>query len=89
MGASLQLLDEPQGDTLIKDSVKRVKEQLAQIPPGSTKALVIAADWKAGQMMPTVRLGYANRMANGWEVHAEAAISKADKGASIRAVRVW
>lgn len=88
MGTSLQLLDDPVEDTLIKDSVKRVKEQLAQIPEGKTGALVIAVDYKFG-FVPTMRTGLAHRTKNGWEIHGEAFISKVDKGASVRAVKTW
>lgn len=82
------LLDDPQGDTLIKDSLKRVREQLAQVPEGKKGALVVAVDYKFG-FLPTARVGYATRLTNGWEIHGEAFISKAEKGASIRAVKTW
>lgn len=84
---TMGLVDEAPQDTLIKDSVQRVKDQLSQIPEGKTKALVLAVDWKG--MMPTASVGYAARMDNGWEVHGEAFISKAGKGASVRAVKTW
>lgn len=75
-------------DTLIKDSVKRVRDQLAQVPEGKKGALVIATEWKWG-FVPTIRAGMAHRTVNGWEVHGEAFISKAEKGASIKAVKSW
>lgn len=84
----LQLLDTPPEDMLIKDSFKRVRDQLAQVPEGKQGALVIATDWKWG-MVPTIRTGIAHRTVNGWEIHGEAFISKADKGASVRAVKTW
>lgn len=87
MSVPLRLLDAPQ-DTLIKDSLTRVREQLAQVPEGKTGALVIAVDYKFG-FIPTARVGYANRLKNGWEIHGEAFISKAEKGASVRAVKTW
>lgn len=87
-GNVITLLDNPAGDTLIKDSLKRVKEQLAQIPDGKTGALVIAVDWKAG-VLPTFRSGVAIRSPFGWEIHGEAFLSKVDKGASVRAVKTW
>lgn len=85
---ALQLLDTPHEDTLIKDSLKRVKDQLAQIPEGKTAALVIAVDYKWG-FVPTAKVGYANRLPNGWEIHGEAFLSTAGKGASVRAVKTW
>jgi hypothetical protein len=85
---SLHLLDDPAQDTLIKDSLKRVKEQLAQVPEGKTGALVIAVDMK-GFVIPTFRTGVAFRTASGWEIHGEAFLSKVDKGASVRAVKTW
>lgn len=89
MGNSLQLLDAPgPDDTLIKDSFKRVKEQLAQVPEGKTGALVIAVDYKYG-VVPTLKTGIAHRTVNGWEIHGEAFISTAGKGASVRAVKTW
>lgn len=84
----MQLLDAPDDDTLIKDSFKRVRDQLAQVPEGKTGALVIAMDYKFG-IVPTVRTGFAHRTVNGWEIHGEAFISKASKGASVRAVKTW
>lgn len=81
------LLDQPE-DTLIKDSHKSIREKLAQIPEGKTGTLVIATDWKWG-FVPTVRAGLAHRTANGWEIAGDAFISKADKGASIKAVKSW
>lgn len=86
--ARRSLLEEPQQDTLIKDSIKRVKEQLAQIPEGKTKALVVAVDWKFG-VVPTARFGYAAKLNNGWEIHGEGFMSKTEKGASVRAVKTW
>lgn len=86
--ASLRLLDAQSSDSLIKDSLKRVKDQLAQIPEGKTAALVIAVDYKWG-FVPTAKVGYANRLPNGWEIHGEAFLSKAEKGASVRAVKTW
>lgn len=83
----LHLLEAPQDDSLIKDSVKKVREQLAQVPEGKTGALVIAVDWKG--LVPTMRTGIAHRTASGWEIHGEAFISKAEKGASIRAIKTW
>lgn len=88
MGDSLQLLDVPPDDMLIKDSFKRVRDQLAQVPDGKRGALVVAVDWKAG-IVPTFRTGLAHRTANGWEIHGEAFISKAENGASVRAVKTW
>lgn len=83
----LTLLDTPEDGTLIKDSLKHVRDRLAQIPEGKTAALVVAVDWKG--ILPTARLGYAERFANGWEISGEAFISKASKGASIKAVKTW
>ena len=88
MPNTLQLLDAPPEGTLIKDSIQRVREQLAQVPEGKRGALVIATDWKWG-LVPTVRAGVAHRTANGWEISGEAFISKVDKGASVRAVKTW
>lgn len=85
--APLQLLDAPPEDTLIQDSLKRVRDQLAQVPEGKTGALVVAVDWKG--MVPTFRTGFAQRTVSGWEIHGEAFISKASKGASVRAVKTW
>lgn len=82
----MQLLDAPD-DTLIKDSFKRVRDQLAQIPDGKKAALVVAVDWKG--VLPTVRSGFAYRTANGWEVHGEGFLSKASRGASVKAVKTW
>ena len=61
-----KLLDDPlvPEDTLIKDSFKRVRDQLAQIPEGKTGALVIAVDYKFG-VLPTLRTGIAHRTASG------------------------
>lgn len=87
MGASLRLLDEPPSGTLIKDSLNRVREQLNQVPAGKTGALVIAVDWKG--MFPTLKTGIAHRTVGGWEIHGEAFISKAEKGASVRAIKTW
>lgn len=88
MSLGLRLLDVPPGDdTLMKDSFKRVREQLAQVPEGKHGALVVAGDWTG--MLPTLRTGIAHRTANGWEIHGEAFISKASKGASVRAVKTW
>lgn len=84
---TLHLLDAPE-DTLIKDSLKRVREQLAQVPEGKTGALVIAVDYKFG-VVPTFKTGFAHRTKSGWEIHGEAFISKAEKGASVRAVKTW
>ena len=86
MPDTLKLLDTPT-DTLIKDSLKRVRDQLAHVPEGKTGALVIAVDWKG--VVPTLRTGIAHRTANGWEIHGEGFISKAEKGASVRAVKTW
>lgn len=86
MAGSLRLIDQPE-DSLIKDSLKRVRDQLAQVPEGKTGALVVAVDWKG--LMPTLRTGIAHRTVNGWEIHGEAFISKAEKGASVRAVKTW
>jgi len=83
---ALKLIDDPE-ETLIKDSFKRVRDQLAQIPEGKTGALVIAVDWQG--LLPTLKTGLAHRTANGWEIHGEAFISKAQKGASVRAVKTW
>lgn len=85
MADSLTLID-PNG-TLIKDAADRVKRQLAQVPEGKTGALVVSVDWKG--LLPTIRTGLAHRTANGWEIHGEGFISKAEKGASIRAVKTW
>lgn len=84
----LQLLDEPAQDTLIKDSVKRVREQLAQIPDGKKAVMVSALEYKFG-FVPTWRTGLAYRTPSGWEVHGEAFLSKAEKGARITVVRTW
>src|SRR5688572_20247357 len=81
---SIALID-PNG-ALIKDSAERVKKQLAQVPEGKTGALVVAVDWKYG-VVPTLRTGIAHRTANGWEIHGEGFISKAEKGVSVRAVK--
>lgn len=86
--SSLRLLDAPGDDTLIKDSFKRVRDQLAQVPDGKSGALVLAVDWKFG-VVPTAKVGIAHRTANGWEIHGEGFLSKADKGASVRAVKTW
>jgi hypothetical protein len=86
MANTLTLLDATDG-TLIKDSLQRVKEQLAQVPEGKTGALVIALDMKG--FVPTLRTGIAHRTASGWEIHGEAFISRAEKGAHIRAVKTW
>lgn len=86
MADRLTLVD-PNG-ALIKDTADRVRKQLEQVPAGKTGALVVAVDWKAG-LVPTVRTGLAHRTANGWEIHGEAFISKAEKGASVRAVKTW
>ena len=85
-----RLLTEPSGpeNTIIKDSFKRVREQLAQVPEGKTGALVIALDYKFG-VVPTIRSGFAHRTINGWEIHGEAFISKVDKGLSARVVKTW
>lgn len=80
-------LDAPDESTLIKDSFARVKAQLANIPEGKTGALVIAVD--APNFVPTFRTGLAFRTANGWEIHGEAFISKASKGATVRAIKTW
>lgn len=82
----VKLLDNPE-DQLIKDSLDRVREQLAQVPEGKTGALVVAVDWKG--LMPTMRTGFAHRTINGWVIHGEAFISKAERGASVRAVKTW
>lgn len=82
----MHLLDEPD-DTLIKDSFKRVRDQLAQVPEGKTGALVVAVDWQG--ILPTLKTGFAVRKSNGWEIHGDAFISKASKGASVRAVKTW
>lgn len=87
MGDSPTVRDAQSG-TLIKDSLQRVRDGLAQVPEGKTGALVIAVDWKAG-IVPTFRTALAHRTANGWEIHGEAFISKAEKGASVRAVKTW
>lgn len=84
----MHLLDDPKPDsTLIQDSFKRVRDQLAQIPEGKKAALVVAVDLK--QFIPTVRTGLAYRTANGWEIHGEGFLSKAEKGASVVAVKSW
>ncbi len=83
----MHLLDDPQ-DTLIKDSLKNVRDGLAQVPEGKSGALVIATDWKWG-FVPTFRAGTAFRVAGGWEVRGDGFISKASKGASVRAVKMW
>lgn len=83
-----RLLDDPPEHTFMKDSLARVRDQLAQIPPGKTGALVVAVDWKFG-VVPTLRSGIAHRTASGWEIHGEAFLSTVDKGASVRAVKTW
>lgn len=85
----VHLLDEPKpaDGTLIQDSFKRVRDQLAQIPDGKHAALVIAVDMK--KFVPTLRSGLAYRTASGWEIHGEAFASAASKGASVVAVKSW
>lgn len=82
------LVNDATQDSLIKDSVKKVRDALAQVPEGKTGALVISTEWKWG-FAPVVRAGLAHRMVNGWEIAGDAFISKADKGVSVRAVRTW
>jgi hypothetical protein len=83
-----RLLDNPAPEsTVITDSLKRVRDQLAQVPEGKTGALVIAVDMKS--FVPTIRTGIALRTVNGWEIHGEAFLSKAEKGASVVAVKTW
>ena len=83
----MHLLDDPADSTLIKDSFKRVRDQLAQVPEGKHAALVVAVDMK--KFVPTIRTGLAYRTASGWEIHGEGFLSKAEKGASVVAVKSW
>lgn len=87
MSDRLHLLDPPADEKGVTDAFSRVRDRLAQVPDGKTGALVIAVDWQG--VLPTVRTGFAQRTANGWEIHGEAFISKAAKGASVRAVKTW
>jgi len=81
------LLDQPP-DTLIQDSIKKIRDQLAQVPPDKKGALVIATDWKWG-VVPTVRMGWAQRVGRNWEIAGDAFISKTNKGASVKAAYTW
>ncbi len=82
----LTLLDRTD-DPLIKYSLERVRKQLAQVPEGKTGALVVAVDWTG--FLPTMRAGFAHRTISGWEIHGEAFLATAEKGASVRAVKTW
>lgn len=78
-----RLLDDPPDSTLIKDSTKRIRDQLAHVPEGKTAAWVTAIDWKFG-VVPVVRSGIAARIGKNWEIHGEGFLSAVDKGVSAR-----
>ncbi len=82
------LLDNAAQDTPIKDSIKKIKDVLSQVPEGKTSALVIGTKWKWGAV-PVIQIGLAHRMANGWEIAGDALISNSDKSVDVRALRTW
>jgi hypothetical protein len=85
--AALPIPAPPEDPEFIKNSLEKVRKQLAQVPEGKNGVLVSSV--KMNGFTPTFTTGVAVRVRGGWEVHGEAFASKGSKGASVTIVKTW